>query len=219
MSAQPRTLCLSRTGIIVLNILMVCTGNICRSPLAAQVLSARLSSLGVHVSSAGTRAPAGRTMTPEARSLAAARGVTVDESQQHLSRLLTSDLLRPAHLILAMSREHRRVIVEMEPAQLRRTFTIREFARLANDVPDAEFTRLRASNLTEGDDERRRPFDNVLAVIAAQRGLVGAPANASDDDVVDPYLQPIHVYERCGEELGPAIDAVERVVRLAHRGR
>nr|WP_307330808.1 low molecular weight phosphatase family protein [Microbacterium sp. SORGH_AS_1204] len=203
----------------MLNILTVCTGNICRSPLAAQVLSARLLPLGVHVSSAGTRAPAGRPMTPEARSLAAARGVGDDESGQHRSRLLTSDLLRSADLILAMSREHRRAIVEMEPAQLRRVFTIREFARLTEGVPDEEFTRLRASAPTEGDDERYRPFDDVLAAVAARRGFVEAPANASDDDVIDPYLQPIDVYERCGEELGPAIDAVERVVRLAHRGR
>ena len=49
-------------------ILIVCTGNICRSPLAEQLLRQNLTAAGIDavVTSAGTRAMTGSAMTPEA---------------------------------------------------------------------------------------------------------------------------------------------------------
>src|SRR5690606_12746543 len=48
------------------NILTVCTGNICRSPLAEAVLASRLADLDLRVHSAGTQALVGHGMPPEA---------------------------------------------------------------------------------------------------------------------------------------------------------
>lgn len=66
--------------VVVMHILAVCTGNICRSPLAEKVLKHRLADLALSVSSAGTRARAGLPMTPQSIELATARGVPEEEA-------------------------------------------------------------------------------------------------------------------------------------------
>ena len=79
-------------------------------------------------------------MTAEAQRLAAEMGADADAANAHRSRYLTEADLGSPDLILAMSREHRRRIVELAPARLRSTLTVREFARLAGDAPDAGIT-------------------------------------------------------------------------------
>lgn len=195
----------------MLEILTVCTGNICRSPLAAQVLATRLGADDVAVRSAGTRARDGVEMTPEAAALAAARGVSPALSAAHRSHALTPADLRGVDLVLAMAREHRREIVELDPARVRTTFTAREFARLAADVTDDQ---VRQAADAAGSDPRER-FRAALSAIAGRRGLVLPPAHPDDDDVVDPYRRSAATYERSAVELTPGMDAVVRVVELA----
>ncbi|WP_394278724.1 low molecular weight phosphatase family protein [Microbacterium sp.] len=193
----------------MIQILTVCTGNICRSPLAAQVLAHRLSDLGVEVTSAGTRARADDRMPVEAAELALAAGVLAESSHAHRARYLTEALLQGPDLVLAMDRDHRREIVELAPGKLRATFTVREFERLAAATSDDA---LRAGAVGADPHERLR---GALAVLAGQRGLVLPPADPADDDVVDPYRRSRETYARSGAQLMPGLDAVERVVRLA----
>ncbi|GAA3025022.1 arsenate reductase/protein-tyrosine-phosphatase family protein [Microbacterium dextranolyticum] len=122
----------------MLEILTVCTGNICRSPLAAQLIARRLADLGVTTSSAGTRARDGAPMMPESAQLAIARGIEADATAAHRARHLTPAHLASPVLVLAMARDHRREVVELAPARGRSTFTAREFARLAAAVSDDE---------------------------------------------------------------------------------
>ncbi|MDT3346221.1 MULTISPECIES: arsenate reductase/protein-tyrosine-phosphatase family protein [Microbacterium] len=196
-------------GLRVIQILTVCTGNICRSPLAALVLQHRLGDLGVAATSAGVRARQGDRMPREAVELAVAHGVPTEQIAGHGSRYLTEALLREPDLVLAMDRDHRRAIVELAPAKLRTAFTIREFERLAAATSDDA---IRAG--ATGDDPRDR-LRGALAVLAGQRGLVLPPVDPTDDDVVDPYGRSRETYARSDAQLSPGLDAVERVVRLA----
>lgn len=195
----------------MLDILTVCTGNICRSPLAAQLLATRLADLGITVSSAGTRARGGTPMTPEAQALAADRGIPSSLSAEHAARYLTPAHVAAADLVLAMTRDHRREIVELDPSRVRTAFTVRELARLAADVSDDE---LRAAASAGGAGGRER-FAAALAVVAGRRGLVLPPASPEEDDVVDPYGRSTATYERSADEMAPGIAAVERIVRIA----
>lgn len=190
-------------------VITVCTGNICRSPLAALVLQHRLGDLGVAATSAGVRARQGDRMPREAVELAVAHGVPTEQIAGHGSRYLTEALLREPDLVLAMDRDHRRAIVELAPAKLRTAFTIREFERLAAATSDDA---IRAG--ATGDDPRDR-LRGALAVLAGQRGLVLPPVDPTDDDVVDPYGRSRETYARSDAQLSPGLDAVERVVRLA----
>lgn len=109
----------------------VCTGNICRSPMAEVLLRAALVGTGIRVHSAGTHALVDEAMTPQALQLALSNGADASGADAHRARLLTEPLLAETDLVLTMAREHRSAVVQMAPALLHRTFTVREFARLA----------------------------------------------------------------------------------------
>ncbi|MDT0141484.1 low molecular weight phosphatase family protein [Microbacterium sp. PRC9] len=196
-------------------ILTVCTGNICRSPLAETLLRTRLAPYSPRVHSAGTMGLDAAPMTPEAVKLALALGVPQDVAEAHRSRYLTDAELRSPDLILAMSREHRRKIVELAPARLRSAFTVREFARLAADTSDEEIA---AASITGGADGSARARAAVAAV-AAQRGMSAPPADLADDDVIDPYRRSWETYQRSASQLVPAVDQVVRVMSIAMTAR
>ncbi|NLA36874.1 MAG: hypothetical protein GX868_14485, partial [Actinobacteria bacterium] len=66
-----------------LTILTVCTGNICRSPMAEVVLRARLEPLGVRIHSGGTHALVGHEMTEPAQDLAVDAGAQSSDAAAH----------------------------------------------------------------------------------------------------------------------------------------
>ncbi|SJN40936.1 Low molecular weight protein-tyrosine-phosphatase Wzb [Microbacterium esteraromaticum] len=188
-------------------ILTVCTGNICRSPMGEVLLRASLRDLGVRVHSAGTHALVDHEMTEQAQQLAVANGADAAEAAAHHARLLVDPLLAETDLVLAMSREHRSHVVQMMPSMLHRTFTVREFARLAATLTDDEVRRGLSS---AGTDPRTR-LRALARLIGGQRGLV--PAQPEDDDVIDPYRRSQTTYELSASQLAPAAAEVERVVR------
>lgn len=200
----------------MIEIMTVCTGNICRSPLAALVIASRLSDLGIVAYSAGVRGLADAPMTADAVDLAVARGIPAADAARHRSRFLTERHLAGPDLILAMTRDHRRAIAELAPARLRSTFTVREFARLAASLTDAQIRAAAADAVADADgQDASARLRAASALLAGQRGLLVPPADPLDDDVVDPYGRSRATYELSGAQLDPAIDQVERVVRLA----
>lgn len=191
-------------------VLTVCTGNICRSPLAAEVLRARLAPIDAVVTSAGTAGLRHAPMTSEAQLIAVQYGVTADAAGSHRSRYLLEQHLVSPDLILTMTRDHRRHVAELAPSRLRSTFTVREFARLAAEVSDHE---LRAAVDSAPDASRR--VRAAAAVVASRRGRGILPAHPDDDDVIDPFRRSWETYERSAAQLVPALDDVLRVLRIA----
>ena len=198
-------------GTSTIEILTVCTGNICRSPLAEQVLRARLADLDVSVASAGTRALIDEPMTAEAARLAASLGVPDDDSRAHRARWLAEPHLARVDLVIAMERAHRTHAVELAPARTRSTFTAREFARLAEGLADAD---IRSAVDAAGRDPHAR-VRAALGLLTARRGELEPPADPAADDVIDPYRRSWQVYKQSAGELMPGLDAVARVLRAA----
>jgi protein-tyrosine phosphatase len=186
---------------VTFRILAVCTGNICRSPLAEQLLRARLAQLDVTVESAGVGALVGEGMPEPALDLAIRLGMT--DAASPVSRQLTVDLIPGADLVLAMSREHRRALVELTPAATRRTFTIRELANIAAGISDDEL-HAEVVGSTDASEALRAAVD----LASALRGVVKPLPSPDDLDVVDPYRQSVAVYELSASQLAPAVDAV-----------
>ncbi|MPW20869.1 low molecular weight phosphotyrosine protein phosphatase [Paraburkholderia sp. CNPSo 3157] len=83
------------------HILMVCTGNVCRSPIAAALLIQSMP--GVATLSAGTHALVGRGADPLAMALMQERGIDLSA---HVATALSDAHVRNANLILAMTRAH-----------------------------------------------------------------------------------------------------------------
>ncbi|WP_165787872.1 MULTISPECIES: low molecular weight phosphatase family protein [Cryobacterium] len=189
-------------------ILTVCSGNICRSPLAEQLLRVGLVRWPeVALGSAGTIGLTGQAMPYEAADLSRHFG---GDPSLHVARVLTAEHLSEADLVFAMSREHRRAIVELYPRAIRYTFTIREFARLVNGVTDEDLEE--AAALPLHDVVGR--FSTLVGFAASQRGAVNPPESPDDDDVVDPYRRSDEVYAESARQLVPAVN---EVVSLFHR--
>ena len=197
----------------MLEVLTVCTGNICRSPFAEVILRDELGRKGVTAASAGVKALVDQPMTPEAAALAHAYGVPEDLIGAHRARWLYESHLRTPALVLAMTREHRRAVVELAPAATRRTFTVRELARLAAHVSDDD---ARSVADAAGSDPRAR-LDALLAHLVSVRGEIEAPVDPSLDDVVDPYRREWDVYEQMASELMPALGETVRLLAVAVR--
>lgn len=88
------------------NLLFVCTGNTCRSPMAAVLARRALAERGwghVAVASAGLGATYGAPAAENARRVVAERGLDLSD---HSSQPLTPELIEWADLILAMSPAH-----------------------------------------------------------------------------------------------------------------
>ncbi|MGM0534691.1 MAG: low molecular weight protein-tyrosine-phosphatase [Pseudomonadota bacterium] len=97
-------------------ILVLCTGNICRSPVAGAMLAARLPDK--QVETAGLNPLEGHGVETEARILAEADGLDVST---HQARRVTLDILHGADLVLVMSDGQRLALGQMDPAALGKT--------------------------------------------------------------------------------------------------
>lgn len=89
-------------------ILVVCHGNICRSPLAAALLDRALAPLGIAVQSGGFLG-FNRPSPDEAVVAATHQGIDLSE---HRSRLLTAEIVRAADLVLVMEQAQKRLVCE-----------------------------------------------------------------------------------------------------------
>ena len=173
-----------------MKILMVCTGNICRSPMAEVMLRDALARRGVddiEVMSAGTWAGFGHPATAEACQVMEGRGIALGS---HRSQPVTAELLQEADLILAMTSVHAREIADVSPEALERTLLLKELVEM--EVADPPAGAERAARLA-----------GVLA------GGRPEPRRALDLD--DPMGLPVGAYERTAEYIEAG---VERLVDL-----
>lgn len=123
------------------HILVVCTANVCRSPLARFLLARDFGSAGLpgwQVTSAGVSAVDGASMCPE--SAAAIRRTSAGRhfEEQHGAHLLTASDLADADLVLVASQEVRAGVIALETEARARTFTLLEAAGLAAQAVEAD---------------------------------------------------------------------------------
>lgn len=112
-------------------ILVVCAGNICRSPVAEAMLRQALP--GRQLSSAGLGALVGHGVEPTARALAEADGLDV---ANHQARQLTAEMLGDADLVLVMSPGQRRAVGELAPQALGKTMLLGKWLPDEPEIPD-----------------------------------------------------------------------------------
>ena len=191
-------------------ILTVCTGNICRSPLAEHLLRQHLGRWPiVEVTSAGTRALVGKPMTAQTIGIAQANGAI--DANSHSARELGLDQLRDADLVIALTRAHRGEIAATFPRGSRHTFTLRELARLFENLhaTDLETVAKMAVEDTAG------RVAELVDVAAGLRGFVAPPEDQLDDDVIDPYHRGDDIYALMANQLIPAVETIADSFTLA----
>jgi protein-tyrosine phosphatase len=131
------------------HVLMVCEGNICRSPIAAALLARDMPH--VRVTSAGTHALVGQGANSVAVQLMDDRGLNI---RSHVATLLTPEHVRHAHLVLTMTRAQRDLIETNHPYARGKTYRLGDHEDL--DVVDPY---------------RRGPFIFELAVAQIEQGV------------------------------------------------
>lgn len=114
------------------SILVVCVGNICRSPIGEALLKKKLEGRNIQVSSAGLGALVGKPIDPSAAQVMAAAGYSLPD---HQARQLTPEMLREADLIIAMELKHLQSIHSMAPEARGKTFLFGKWTD-NREVPD-----------------------------------------------------------------------------------
>lgn len=118
-------------------VLLVCTGNLCRSPMAAALLRRMLSDLGledrVRVASAGVAAADGRPAAALAVEVAGESGLDLTV---HLSRALDAEAMRRADLVITMESIQRESLLRGFPDRAGRIHLLGSLAGEADDVVD-----------------------------------------------------------------------------------
>lgn len=180
---------MARVGPRAVKVLVVCTANRCRSPMAAALLARALQYLRTpaEVGSAGVAATDGIPCTDDAAAVMAARGIDLSS---HRSTRLRACHLDWADLVIAMECRHVLAIGDLGAGALGRAFTLREVARLATAHP------------------RRpgEPLDAWCARVAPQRAV--APPQRPDDDVADPVGLGRAAYEATVRDLSALVTTV-----------
>jgi low molecular weight protein-tyrosine phosphatase len=181
-------------------VLYVCTGSVCRSPIAERLTRLELDQrLGedadrITVHSAGTWGHIDAPMEAHAATVLTEYGA--DPEGFRGSELLDEHVIE-ADLVLTATRDHRAQVISMGHAAGLRTFTLKEFTRLVQAIDPA--------TLPDGGVVERACA--LVRAAAALRGWLQAPS-AEADEVFDPYGAPVTVFRHIGEEIHTAIDPV-----------
>jgi protein-tyrosine phosphatase len=170
-------------------VLFVCSGNICRSPTAAALLTARLAGRvdNLSVASAGTL-DLDQPSPEEVIAVAAELGADVSGHESHK---FTMDDLGGADLIIAMAREHVREVVLAQSSLFPRTFTLPELVR-----------RGRAGSSRGGTES----LPDWLARVHQGRRHADLLGRSEEDDIPDPMGGSPSNYRASAKQIAGLVD-------------
>lgn len=174
-----------------MKILIVCTGNICRSPMAEVLLRRTLEGAGhpeVEVASFGTWGLTGSPATSEAIEVMRQQGI---DMTSHQARSLERGDVEEADLVLAMTSVHLREIEDLAPGSSSKVLLMKELAEVeVGELPAG-------SSLAE----------RVAALRTARR-----PEWRRRLDLDDPMGLPIFAYERAARQISEGIDHLAKIL-------
>lgn len=180
-----------QADLVTFSILVVCVGNVCRSPQAERLLRLRLGEqlaapdIATHVESAGVQALVGNPMDNASVGELVRLG---GDSDAFVSRQLADVYIKSADLVLTATKDLRSRVLQDVPSALRRTFTLTEFADLVDGV-------------------QAGALDSLVVAAANRR----ASAQPSTYDIPDPVGAGTEVHR----EVADMIDRSTRVIATA----
>ncbi len=162
-------------------ILFVCTGNTCRSPMAAALLREIIRLRGwreVVVESAGLAALPGAGLSRGAQEVLAERGL----SQAHRARSLTGEIAEHAKIILTMTGEQKRRVFWLPEVEPKKVWTLGELNRRAG------------------------PRERLGGLLAIEPD---PPALGEPEDISDPVGGTLEEYRRCLQKMEEILQGLQ----------
>ena len=185
------------------HILVVCTGNVCRSPymerVTQKIVDEAWGAGAVVVRSAGTGALVGHPMDRGTEEILSASGVA---TEGFVARQIVKELVSSSTLVLTATRAHRGPVSSLHPRALRYTFALGDFVHLADHIADEEMPRT---------EDAAEWMTQIIQLVAQRRGHV-APLAPEDVDVVDPYRRGREVFRQMAEQLDARRPGLERAL-------
>ncbi|RXJ02710.1 low molecular weight protein arginine phosphatase [Anaerobacillus alkaliphilus] len=206
------------------NILFVCTGNTCRSPLAQALLKQKRPDL--EVKSAGVSALPGMNASEGTLEVLHEKGISL----VHSSSLVDKEVMEWADLVLTLTESHKALLVKQFPLFVDKIHTLKEFA-YENDVVEkrqllqhhyaelqlkqAQFLQqhkeeLEQLNSLQGDASKRRLDEiskRLQAIIKDDRLAIERLEQLMPSlDISDPFGGSVAIYRRTAKEIEEAID-------------
>jgi protein-tyrosine-phosphatase len=179
---------------MAVHILFVCTGNTCRSPMAEGILRQMAvdQELLITVRSAGISASQGAPMSRHSAALMEKKGIRL----QHSSQSASAKLIAWADIILTMTVNHKRAVIQAFPDAYDKIHLLKEYVEDNHEVlsiiaesesfySELEMKRVLSQPITAGERQRVWELENRLP----------------DYDIFDPFGGTLADYERCAEEL------------------
>lgn len=156
------------------HVLVVCTANVCRSPVAERLLQREWAAAGIPVRVQSAGSLGGRNKV-HPHTVEAARFARIDLTD-HESRALTTEMIESegADLVIGMTREHLRAAISLEPSCWPRAFTLRELVRRTSELPTPP-----------------ADWDDWLAACHDDRFMGDLMVPQPFDDLPDPYGRPL----------------------------
>lgn len=193
-----------------MNVLFVCTGNTCRSPMAEALL--KYKTPDTHVQSAGIFAGENGRANHHTIEALKQKGIDID----HLSQPVTERVLHWADLVLTMTTQHKQSLILEHPNLQEKYYTLKEYVSAADDQIWDELKKANADvqeKRSQFINEYQHQLDNTVLVdklgehlqddIAKVRQL---EANLISYDISDPFGGDFSTYKETLQELEGYID-------------
>lgn len=171
--------------------LIVCTGNVCRSPYIERRLRAALVGFDVHVSSAGSAALVGQPMSPGSDRLLAESGIAHED---FVARQLSARLVEDADVIIGAGRDHIGAAARLSPRALQRGLALLDLADL---LADADLASIRPAS-------GRERGEQITQLARSHRPEI--PARSADNaTIMDPYGRGEGAYRQMADQIEQAL--------------
>lgn len=183
-------------------ILLVCTGNTCRSPMAEALFRTMAEARGIpiEVKSAGIAALSGQPMAKHAAEVLKERGIDAGGFQ---SSEVTEASVRWADLILTMTSHHKRHLLERFPEAVEKTYALKEQAGADSETADLHQER----ESLEAELQVRLALKQPVTDEERER-LCELERLLPDVDIPDPIGGSRELYEKTAKEIESAIAAI-----------